>query len=668
MAGALEGTRIVDFTQGTAGPYAGMLLAEQGADVVKVEPPAGDRARGTPAFHVLNRSKRGIVLDLTRADGRKRAQELASAADVVLVDHLHDKARKLGIDYARLSRGNPQLVYCSTPLYGSKGPWAALEPDDSLVAAVTGVLGVQWSYRESPVFLVVPVVAYATGVLAAGAVAATLFDRLRGGRGDYIEVSGLGGAFALETSTYLVPLGLLEVIRLAGGHGDPKGPFPTYRVYRAADGEWMMLACLTPVFWIKLALAMGLDEYLADPRYEGAPVAIPEAQDRQELSDRLAEMFATRPRQYWLDFLREADVPVGPVLTRDEYFQDPQILENGMRVEIDDPEVGPTVQMGVPISLRGTPGGIRGPAPVLGQHSQEFLSRPWQPTAAALPPAGDGPSGGAPLDGVTVLDLGTFYAGAYSGMLLSDLGANVIKIEPLDGDPWRAFAIGFLGVNRGKRGLALDLKRSEGREVFYDLVRKADVVCDNFRAGVLQRLSMDYAALSAVNPRIICCSVTPFGTSGPMAGWPGFDPLLQARSGLMRAQGGEGEEPVYYQIAICDFITPLMAAYGVVAALHARERTGRGQLVESCLANNAMAAQAGEFIRYQGRPPTPLEAPISSASPPSTASTGAPMAGSSWPSAAPTRRWPWCRQPGEHSCPVPSIVSPRCSRPRCKAM
>ena len=609
MAGALEGVRIVDFTQGTAGPYASMLLAEQGADVLKVEPPAGDRARGTPAFHVLNRSKRGIVLDLTRADGRAMAQELASAADVVLVDHLQGKAEEMGIGYARLSQRNPQMVYCSIPLYGSKGPWAALEPDDTLVAAVSGVLGVQWSYSESPVFLVVPVVAYATGVLAAGAIAAILYDRTRSGRGDYIEVSGLGGAFALETSTYLIPLGLLDVIRLAGGHGDPKGPFPTYRVYRAADGEWLMLACLTPVFWTKLALAMGLDEYLVDPRYEGAPIAIPEPQDRQELSDRLGEIFATRPRQHWLEFLREADVPVGPILTRDEYFQDPQVLQNGMRVEIDDPEVGPTVQMGVPISLRGTPGGIRGPAPALGQHNQETLSRPWQPTAGPAPSAGDRPSGGAPLDGITVLDLGTIYAGPYGGMLLSDLGANVIKVEPLDGDPWRGFAFGFLGVNRGKRSLALDLKRSEGRDVFYDLVRKADVVTDNFRAGVLKRLGIDYDTLSAINPRIICCALTPFGTSGPMAGWPGFDPLLQARSGLMRAQGGEGEEPVYYQIAVCDFITALMAAYGVIAALHAREHSGRGQLVESCLANNAMAAQAGEFIRYQGWPPDPPGGP-----------------------------------------------------------
>jgi crotonobetainyl-CoA:carnitine CoA-transferase CaiB-like acyl-CoA transferase len=191
-------------------------------------------------------------------------------------------------------------------------------------------------------------------------------------------------------------------------------------------------------------------------------------------------------------------------------------------------------------------------------------------------------------------------------MLLSDLGANVIKIEPLDGDPWRAFAIGFLGVNRGKRGLALDLKHKEGRGLFYDLVRKTDIVVDNFRAGVLQRLKMDYDALSTMNLRVICASVTPFGASGPMAGLPGFDPILQARSGLMRAQGGDGEEPVYHQIAVCDFITGLMTAYGVAAALYGRERSGRGQQVETSLANNAMAAQAGEFIRYEGRPPDPL--------------------------------------------------------------
>ena len=192
-----------------------------------------------------------------------------------------------------------------------------------------------------------------------------------------------------------------------------------------------------------------------------------------------------------------------------------------------------------------------------------------------------------------MLDLGTIYAGPYAGMLLSDLGANVIKVEPLDGDPWRAFAFGFLGANRGKRGLAVNLKQPDGLEMFYDLVRKADVVCDNFRAGVLSRLKIDHATLSRMNPRIVSCSITPFGSSGPMAGLPGFDPVLQARSGLMRAQGGEGQEPIYHQIAVSDFTAALLAAFGVIGALLVREQTGRGQLVETSLAGGGDGGAGG---------------------------------------------------------------------------
>ena len=347
---------------------------------------------------------------------------------------------------------------CTAP----QGPSAGLPPDDDLLAAVSGVFGLQWSYREAPVYLVVPIVSYATGVLAAGAIAATLFDRARTGRGDYIEVSGLGGAFALQSTSYIVPLAAMDIVRLAG-RGDPKGPFPTYRVYRAGDGEWFMLACLTPVFWTKLVLALDLVEWLADPRFEGAPVAIPVLEDREEIAGRLESIFASQPRQHWLDFLRENDIPAGPCLSRDEYLVDPQVIHNRMKVRIEDPEVGETVQMGVPLSLSETAGGIRGPAPSLGQHTEEVLSE----RVRRADGRSDGRretdrTGRAPLEGITVLDLGTIYAGPYAGMLLSDLGANVIKVEPLDGDPWRAFAFGFLGANRGKRGLAVNLKQPEG--------------------------------------------------------------------------------------------------------------------------------------------------------------------------------------------------------------
>lgn len=607
MDGALQNTRVIDLTQGLAGPYTGMLLAEQGADVIKIEPPVGDRSRGTPHFHVLNRSKRGIVLDLEQPDGRARSLDLMSGADVVLVDQLPERLAALGIDYSAVVARNPQVVYCNTLLYGSKGRWADLPQDDNLLAAMGGICGSQWTYSESPVFLVSPFAAYAGGMLAASAVTATLFDRARTGCGDYIESPGLAGVFALEGSTYIAPLGAMEIYRLSGSHGDPKGPFPTYRIYQAGDGNWFLLACLTPVFWTKLVLALDFVEWLADPRYVGAPVAIPVIEDRLEISERLKATFATQPMEYWVEFLRANDVPVAPVQRRSDYLDDPQVIVNNMRIELDDPEVGKTVQMGVPVSLSDTPGAIRGPAPLLGQHTDEVLSE-----SAKAPATGECkslPEGRAPLDGVTVLDLGTVYAGPFGAMLLSDMGANVIKVEPLDGDAWRSFAFGFLGANRGKRSIAINLKSEEGLQAFYDLVRKADIVTDNFRAGVSQRLKIDYDSLRAINPRIICCTTTPFGSKGEMAGMPGFDPLLQALSGLMRAQGGEGQEPVFHQIAVCDFIGALLGAFAMVSALHARERTGRGQRVETSLSNGAITAQAGEFVRYEGRPADPPGGP-----------------------------------------------------------
>jgi crotonobetainyl-CoA:carnitine CoA-transferase CaiB-like acyl-CoA transferase len=262
--------------------------------------------------------------------------------------------------------------------------------------------------------------------------------------------------------------------------------------------------------------------------------------------------------------------------------------------------------MNVPVTLSATPPTVRGAAPALEQRDitwqapQEIVDE--QQAEATIEERG-------PLEGITVLDLGTIYAGPYTGMLLSDLGANVIKVEPLDGDPWRTFAFGFLGVNRGKLGLAINLKDEAGKTLFYDLVKKADVVCDNFRAGVSERLGVDYQTLKKMNPRIVSCAITPFGSSGPMAGLPGFDPILQARSGLMRAQGGEGQEPVYYQISICDFVAALLATLGVLAALNVREKTGQGQLVETSLAKAAMAAQAAEFTRYAGRPADPAGGP-----------------------------------------------------------
>jgi crotonobetainyl-CoA:carnitine CoA-transferase CaiB-like acyl-CoA transferase len=194
-----------------------------------------------------------------------------------------------------------------------------------------------------------------------------------------------------------------------------------------------------------------------------------------------------------------------------------------------------------------------------------------------------------PLAGVRVLDLSQFLAGPYGTQILGDLGAEVIKIEqPGVGDGCRGFPPHFrhgfsgyfLAVNRNKKSVTLDLKQAEGRQVFYDLVRRSDVVYDNFRPGVMTRLGIDYETLSTINPRIICCSVSGYGQTGPYKDRPSFDNIIQAMGGLMSYNGEEGRPPVKVGAPIGDMMGGIVASQGIMAALFQRERTGAGQMID----------------------------------------------------------------------------------------
>jgi crotonobetainyl-CoA:carnitine CoA-transferase CaiB-like acyl-CoA transferase len=602
MAGALDGIRVLDLAEGVAGPYAALLLAEQGADVIKVEPPRRDQLHGAPPYLVLNRSKRLVITDAETAAGRQRIDALADAADVVIVDRPEPEAARLGLDYTALGHARPRLVYLALSAYGSRGPLAAEDACEGLVAAQSGISGGQWSGSEQPVDLVLPLAGYGAALLGAGAAAAALYERERSGRGQRVEVSRLAGALAMQTGSLLRGEG---VERLAGTLGDPLGPVPVYRLYRAADGGYLFIAAGTPRFFHRLCLLLDHPEWISDPRWSEAPWGVVDPADRQALIDAITPIIATRPRDEWLRLLTEADIPNAPVETRGQFIDSPQIAALHLRIELDDPTVGPTIQTAAPITLHRTP--APPPRTLTHDDAATFPPRPIPNPQSAI----RNPQSPGPLAGLRVLDLSGFIAGAYGPMTLADFGADVIKVESPEGDAFRSFGFGFLGWNRGKRALSVDTRRPEGRAVVHDLVGAADIVVENFRPGAAQRLGLDYETLAAINPRLIYSSVSAFGDVGPLAGLPGFDPLLQARSGAMAAQGGmeHGHPPVYFTVAICDYAAALLAVYGICTALVERERSGRGQRVETTLAQAALAVQAGEFIWYAGRPPWPAGAP-----------------------------------------------------------
>lgn len=202
----------------------------------------------------------------------------------------------------------------------------------------------------------------------------------------------------------------------------------------------------------------------------------------------------------------------------------------------------------------------------------------------------------SPLSNVKVVDLSSYIAGALCPGLLADFGAHVIKVESLTGDPFRSLGPTFQDWNRGKRSICVDLKTEAGREVLYRLVEDADVVVENYRPGVAYRLGANYETLSGINPRLVYCSVSAYGQEGPYRSKPGFDPLLQARSGAMAYQGGADRAPVFLVLAISDYGAACLGAYGVSLGLLARARTGKGRKVETSLLRACMATQSGRFV------------------------------------------------------------------------
>ncbi len=203
-----------------------------------------------------------------------------------------------------------------------------------------------------------------------------------------------------------------------------------------------------------------------------------------------------------------------------------------------------------------------------------------------------------PLEGIRVVDLTSYIAGSYGAMMLADLGAAVVKVEAIEGDSFRELP-GFYGWNRGKRSLAVNMKDPDGRAVVHRLARDADVVMENMRPGVVERLGVDYETLRALNPRLIYSTVTAFGSDGPYRDRPGFDPLLQAMAGVMTLQGFGGP-PQYLRIAVTDYYCAALACQMVLAALFARERTGKGQRVQTSLLQAVLALQSGSVVAYPG--------------------------------------------------------------------
>ena len=586
---ALRGLRVIEVGGGIAGPIAAMLLADAGAEVVKVEPPSGDPARADPGFATWNRGKRSIVADLSTASGRDRLESLLAGADVLVAGCSGRALAAWRLEPALTTAAHARLLYLHLPPYLGEAPWAGGAESHALLAAAAGCAMRQASRDGGPIELVYPHSLYVQGAWAAACAVAALVERERSGVGQAVTVTGMHGVEVTSGGALVLEAGRPPRDTAVG----PGGANPCYSRYACGDGRWLFLGALTRRFQERALAALGLTGLVDDGRIAGHFERLVLPANREWVRSAIAEAFATRPRAAWLEALAAVDCPAGPLADRDGWLDHAQVDAIGMRLEVDDPERGRVVMPGNPLVLTRSPNVVPGPAPSLGQHDGEPLD--WRTAAAGAAGTPAGASG--PLAGLRVVNLGTILAGPFAGCLLAELGADVVKVEPPEGDSFRDPGFTF---NRGMRSLAIDLRDPRGHEAFAHLVRWADIVIDNYRPGVLGRLGIDHAALERIRPGIVSISITGFGEGGPLSHQPGFDPILQGLSGMMNAQGGD-DEPVFHNIAVNDVAAAAMTALSACLALFHVRRAGEGQRVWTSLAGMAGFMQSGELVRFRGR-------------------------------------------------------------------
>ncbi len=380
----LDGIRVCDLTSYIAGSYAAMMLADLGAAVVKVESLQGDSFRELPGFYGWNRGKRSVAVNLKTPEGRGIVERLAAGSDVVMENMRPGVADRLGLGEATLRARHPRLIYCSVTAFGSTGPYADRPGFDPVLQAMGGLMELQ-GFGGPPQYLRIPITDYYAAALAAQAVLTALFVRERTGRGQRVETSLLHAVLALQSGT---------VVQYPG-KPSLRYDNPTYRLYRAADGEWLFLACGNQAFWGKICAALGVPELADDPRFASWLLRI---ENREALLPLFERTFAGRPRAHWLAVLAAHDIPAAPVQALAAFLDDPAVRYHGMVREYDHPEVGRLTLMGQPLVFSETGTRDPGPPPTLGQHTDAVLRELGYDVAAIAQLRRRGVVGGDPTD------------------------------------------------------------------------------------------------------------------------------------------------------------------------------------------------------------------------------------------------------------------------------
>ena len=605
MAGALDGIRVIDFGQWIAGPLSALLLADQGAEVIHVDPPGGPRWQ-VPANATLQRGKKRISLDLKNHADLSLARALVDSADVLIENFRPGVMDRLGLGWDAVRRGHDRLIYCSLPGFAADDPRAAMPAWEGVLAAATGTYasrgpagGTRITAQplagadEQPRFNALPLASEFGALAAAIAIVMALIARERDGLGQYIEVPLFDAMFLAFGAS-----GLLVNGATAGGR--PADPWSG--TYECRDGAMVLLNLATPRFVQRFLEATGtLDDwttkgYLAPDRLVHDKELW--ARQRQDLS----ALLRTRTAEEWDRLATQGLFPLTRIRTSAEWMGSDHAQEAGIVVRVDDLEYGRMLQPGPAVRLQGLTRTVPLSRPPLGALSRADL------LASGLPPIirenTVASRLASALQGFRVVDTTQVLAGPTAARTLAEFGAEVIKIN----NPWEEGA-GYrwqvhryhTDVNRGKRSILIDLKRAEGLELLWRMVENADAFLQNLRLGVAERLGFGYEQVRAHKPDIVYLSVSAFGYGGEWQYRPGYEPNAQSIAGMQARMAGSADRPSGQPFAINDYCTGLLGAFGLGLGLLHRLRTGAGAHVETSLGHAATFLQMPYMQTFEGK-------------------------------------------------------------------
>jgi crotonobetainyl-CoA:carnitine CoA-transferase CaiB-like acyl-CoA transferase len=618
---ALSGLRVLDLT-GRMGGYCSLLLANLGAEVILIEPPGGDPMRRegpfkndrsdreqSLSFAAYHTNKSGVVLDLENDEDRATLRELVRHADVVIEDQPAGRLDSLGLGYQALQSLNPALVMTSITGFGQSGPYRDFKAPNIVAFAMGGLMNLCGHPGRAPLMGPCDVAYHLGSVHAAFGTLIALFNRRASGRGDHVDVSLQDVLVADPFLRIIMRYSVTGEVPERTGHSQSTTVAETYQ---CKDG-YARIFVNQADHWKRFVEWLGRPPELLDPKYENAQNRFP----LRETIDRLVEARTlNNEAKKFFDEFQSLRLAAAPINSPSAFLADEQTQHRSFVTTVEHSALGRHDFPGDPYRFSESPWRVERGAPLLGEHQEQIRRQLALPSAwlsQSISAASSLPNR-KPFEGIRVISFPTGIVGPALAGLLAQHGAQVISIEagrsarsPQHGQKFQMAS--DLESNRDRKRIVIDMKHPDGVALAKKLIAKSDVVVENFSARVMASWGLDYPRIKAIRPDIIMASLQAFGQTGPRREYVSFGPILMSYSGMAYLwRDPEIERPgAGCQTAFPDYVAPSYGAVAILAALHYRARTGKGQYIDISQAETAASMIGPAYLEYliTGRDPQP---------------------------------------------------------------